>query len=308
MNTLEEPLTNFKKQSTVNELEHGTTNSVKSRDGTTIGYHQLGHGPGLILVQGAMGTAQNFMELAGVLANNFTVYVPDRRGRGISPLPYSKDYSIQKDVEDLEALIAKTGAHFVFGLSSGALISLQAALTLPAIHKTALYEPPLFVNGLPTALMKRYEKEMDEGKLAAALITAMQATQMGPAIFNLIPRWLLERLTHRMMVQEDKQANSETVTMHRLASTLHYDFHLVAEMNRKLESFKAINSPVLLLGGSQSPAFLKSDLDALEKVLPQVSRIEFQGLNHSAAWNYDRQRNPSGRPEQVAQELCRFFS
>ncbi len=89
------------------------TGSVVSRDGTTIGYRQLGHGPAVVLVQGAMGSAHNFMQLAGMLADAFTVYVPDRRGRGLSSLAYSKDYSIQKDVEDLDALLAKTGAHSV---------------------------------------------------------------------------------------------------------------------------------------------------------------------------------------------------
>ena len=292
---------------TVNSREKYATYSVTSKDGTLIGYRQLGHGPGVVLVQGAMGTALNFMELAESLANTLTVYVPDRRGRGLSPLPFDEDYTIQKDVEDLDALLAKTGAYSIFGLSSGALISLQATLTLPAIHKAVIYEPPLFVNGMPTALLRRYEKEMDEGKLAAALITAMQATQMGPAIFNLIPRWLLERLTNKMMIQEDKTATRADVTMRMLAPTLRYDFHLVVEMNGKVESFKAVHAEVLLLGGSKSPAFLKGDLDALEKVLPHVTRIEFPGLGHSAAWNYDRQRNPYGKPEQVAQELRQFF-
>jgi pimeloyl-ACP methyl ester carboxylesterase len=294
-------------QLAVNSREKYATHSVTSKDGTLIGYRQLGYGPGVVLVQGAMGTALNFMELAGALANTFTVYVPDRRGRGLSPLPYDKNYTIQKDVEDLDALLTKTGTHSIFGLSSGALISLQATLTLPAVHKAAIYEPPLFVNGVPTALVRRYEKEMDEGRLAAALITAMQATQMGPAIFNFIPRWLLERLTNRMMIQEDNKATSADATMRMLAPTLRYDFHLVGEMNGKVERFKAINAEVLLLGGSKSPAFLKGDLDALEKVLPHVTRIEFPGLGHSAAWNYDRQRNPDGDPERVAQELCRFF-
>src|SRR3989442_1038170 len=133
--------TSVKNHSTATVREHYTTGSVTSQDGTTIGYRQLGHGPDIVLVQGAMGSAQNFMQLAGALSDTFTVYVPDRRGRGLSDLPYSKDYSIQKDVEDLDALLAKTGARSVFGLSSGALISLQAALTLPAIHKVAIFEP-----------------------------------------------------------------------------------------------------------------------------------------------------------------------
>src|SRR5947209_3157702 len=95
-------------QATALGREHYTTGSVTSADGTTIGYCQYGHGPGIVLVQGAMGSAYNFKQLAEQLADTFTVYVPDRRGRAMSDLPYSKDYSIQKDVEDLGALLAKT--------------------------------------------------------------------------------------------------------------------------------------------------------------------------------------------------------
>ena len=283
------------------------TGSVTSKDGTTIGYRQFGHGPGLILVQGAMGTADNFIQFGEALADVFSVYAPDRRGRGLSG-DGNNDYNVQKEVEDLDALFNKTGAHYLFGLSAGALISLQATLKLSAIHKAAIYEPPLFVNGMPTALMMRYEKEMAQGRLAAALVTAMQATQMGPQIFNIMPRWTLELLTNMAMKSEDKEAKNGDATMRKLAPTLRHDFQVVAEMNGKLETFKAVHPDVLLLGGSQSPAFLKADLDALEKVLPHVTRIEFPGLGHSAAWNYDKQKNPDGRPEQVAQELKRFFA
>ena len=61
--------------------------TVTSRDGTQIGYTQVGHGPGLILVQGALGTAHNYRDLADALSSDFTVYTPDRRGRGMSPKP-----------------------------------------------------------------------------------------------------------------------------------------------------------------------------------------------------------------------------
>lgn len=280
--------------------------SVMSKDGTAIGYFQIGRGPGLVLVQGAMGTAQNFIQLGEALADAFTVYIPDRRGRGLSSAD-GKDYSIQKEVEDIDALLIKTGAHYIFGLSAGALISLQATLRLPAIHKTAIYEPPLFVHGLPITLIKRYEKEMAEGRLAAALITAMQATQMGPQIFNVMPRGLLELLTNKMMENEDKNAKRGDITMRMLAPTLQHDFRVVVEMHEALESFRGIHTDVLLLGGNKSPNFLKTDLNLLEKVLTLVTRIEFPGLGHSAAWNYDKQRNPDGNPEQVAQKLKRFF-
>src|SRR5215469_9378409 len=104
---------------TTGSREQYTTSYVTSADGTTIGYRHYGRGPGIVLVQGAMGSAQNFSQLAEALAETFTVVVPDRRGRGLSPLPYSTEYTIQRDVEDLEALLAKTDTHNVFGLSSG---------------------------------------------------------------------------------------------------------------------------------------------------------------------------------------------
>jgi len=75
-------------------------------------------------------------------------------------------------------------------------------------------------------------------------------------------------------------------------------------MSGKLESFRNVGAEVLLLGGSKSPAYLKAALDALEKVLPHVRRVEFPGLDHAASWNTDR----GGKPEPVAQALRRFFA
>ena len=295
--------TSVKNQSTVTAHEHYITGSVTSKDGTTIGYRQYGHGPAVLLPHGTASSGYNHTQLAEALADAFTVYVPDRRTLGLSG-PYSKDYSIQKEVEDLDALLTKTGAHHVFGVSSGGIICLQAALTLPAIHKAAIYEPPLFINGAPTAVVARFDQEMAQGKVAAALITGMKGAQMGPPIFNVIPRRLLELLTNMAMKSEDKKGSGGYVPMRALAPAMHYDFQLVVEMSDKLESFRAIRAEVLLLGGSKSPAYLKVALDALEKVLPHVTRVEFPGLGHAASWNTDR----GGQPEPVAQELRQFFA
>jgi pimeloyl-ACP methyl ester carboxylesterase len=291
-------------QSAVTAPEHYQTGSVTSKDGTTIGYRQLGRGPGVVLLHGAMESAQSHLQLAEALADTFTVYLPDRRGRGRSG-PYGKDYGIRKNVEDMDALLSETGAHYVFAVSSGAIIGLQAALTIPAMHKVALFEPPLVINGsVPTAFLARYDEEIAQGKVASALVTGMKGSRMGPPIFNVIPRWLLELLTKMLMASEDKKARSDDVTMRMLAPTLHYDFQLVVETEGMLESFKAIPAEVLLLGGSKSPAYLKVALDALEKVFPQARRIEFPGLGHGASGNTDR----GGQPERVARELRRFFA
>jgi pimeloyl-ACP methyl ester carboxylesterase len=63
------------------------THAVHSRDGTRIGYSRSGDGPGLILLRGALQTSRSFSRLAAELGDNFTIYVPDRRGRGLSGPP-----------------------------------------------------------------------------------------------------------------------------------------------------------------------------------------------------------------------------
>jgi len=284
--------------------ERYTTSSVTSKDGTTIGYRQLGRGPGLILLHGSMESAQSHIELAQALADSFTVYLPDRRGRGLSG-PYSNDHSIRKDVEDMDALLTKTGAHYVFGVSSGALIWLKAALTLPTIHKAVLFEPALVVNdSISTNFITRLDRELSEGKIDAAMVTAMLGAQMGPPIFQRFPHWLLKKLTNMMMDSQDKNAKRGDITMRMLAPTVRYDFLIVDEMKAALESFKFIRADVLLLGGSKSPAYLRTALGALEKILPHAKRVEFAGLDHSATGNRDQR----GAPEQVAQVMCQFLS
>ncbi len=279
------------------------TGSITAPDGTRLGYYRLGRGPGVLLVQGTMGTAEHFRQLAKALADTFTVYVPDRRGRGLSDAG-GGDYGTHKEVEDLGALLKQTGARNVFGLSSGAIITLQAALSLPGLDKVCVYEPPLFAPGALTAAVARFEQEMAQGRVAAALVTAMQAAQMGPPIFNVLPRWLLEQLTRLAMKQEAKKPQGGYPPMEALAQTLHNDLKVVVEMSGPLERFSAIGQEVLLLGGSQSPAYLKAGLDGLEKVLPRTKRVVLAGLGHAAPWNADR----GGQPARVAAALGKFFA
>jgi pimeloyl-ACP methyl ester carboxylesterase len=283
-----------------------TTDFVASKDGTAIGYRQLGHGPGLVMLHGAMESAQSHMQLARSLAEAFTVYLPERRGHNLG-IPFVKDYGMRKEVDDLEALLTKTGSHNVFGVSVGGLICLEAALRLPAVHKAAVYEPAFIVNGLAsTAFLPRYDREITQGRIAAALITGMQGAQLGPPIFKIMPRWLLETLTNLSIKSEDRQAKPGDITMRMLAPTLHYDFQLVAEMAEKPQRFKVVPARVLLLGGGNSPAWLKAALDVLERVLPHVERVEFPGLDHGGSSDPSA-TNRAGKPELVAQELRRFF-
>ena len=280
-----------------------TTGSVTSKDGMTIGYRQLGHGPGVVVLHGTAESSQSHMELAAALSDVYTVYLPDRRGRGLSGT-YGDGYGVQKEVEDLDALLTSTGARYVFGVSAGAIVCLHAARALPAIHKAAIFEPPLIINGSPSgAFLTRYDQEIAAGNVPAALVTAMRGSQMGPAIFRAMPRWLLERLTKMMIAREDRTAKNDDVTMRMLAPTLHYDFQLAAETEGSLESFREIRADVLLLGGSKSPSYLRASVDALARIFPRATRIIFTGVGHEASGNVNRR----GKPELVAGELRRFF-
>lgn len=298
--------THVKNQPLVAVQTQYTTGSVTAKDGVTIGYRQLGHGPGVVMLHGAMESARSHMQLAEALSDAFTVYLPDRRGRGLSG-PYSKEYSIQNGVDDLEAIVSATGTHNVFGVSSGGLIVLDAALTLPAIHNVAVYEPAYVTNSAKlAAFLRRFDTEMAQGKVAAALVTGMIGAEMGPPIFNIMPRWLLERLTTMAMESEDKKAAPDDITMRKLAPTLHYDFQLIVEVSGKAECFRAVRNDVLLLGGSKSPAYLRAALDTLQQVLPHARRVEFPGLDHGGSSDISA-TNRSGDPKRVAQELRRFF-
>src|SRR5207249_9969079 len=126
------------------------------------------------------------------LAVTFAVYLPDRRGGGTGG-PDPEHCGSWSDVEDMAAQLAKTVARVVFGVSSGAIIWLHAALALGAIQRAAIFEPPLMTDATASSpLLRRFDDEIAHGNVAAALVTGMKAARLRPPIFDLIPRWLLE--------------------------------------------------------------------------------------------------------------------
>jgi pimeloyl-ACP methyl ester carboxylesterase len=277
-----------------------TTGTVTSQDGTTIGYRQIGRGPGIVLVHGAMMTSQNFMKLATALSDAFTLYIPDRRGRGLSG-PQGQDQDLAKEAEDMQALVQATHTHNIFGLSSGAIIALQTALVTSSLRKVAVYEPPLPVSGResPRAWAERYDRELAQGKLAEAMVTTIKGT--GDSLMTKIPRFVWVPLLTRAISAESVQTNNDMAPLKTLIPTVHYDTQIVKELEDSLERFRAIHAEVLLLGGSRSRTYLKTALDALAGLLPQAKRIEFKGVGHLASDN-------SGKPDLVARELRPFFN
>jgi pimeloyl-ACP methyl ester carboxylesterase len=116
-------------------------NTLTSADGTTIAYERAGSGPAIVFVAGAFNDHSALAPLAGALAGDFTVVTYDRRARGASG--NTKPWSIDREAEDLDALIAETGgsAH-VFGFSSGAILALHAITRGSAVSRLVCYEPP----------------------------------------------------------------------------------------------------------------------------------------------------------------------
>jgi pimeloyl-ACP methyl ester carboxylesterase len=276
---------------------------VTSRDGTRIGYRVLGRGPGLLLVQGAMGTAHNFDELGRALASDFRVYLPDRRGRGLSPRTFSQSHAIERDVDDLETLLRETGARFVFGLSSGAIITLAALRALPEIRKAVLYEPPLYLGSAPVAAIARFNAEIERGHFDAAMVTMMGIVGIGPGALGVVPRSLLQ-LASKIMLAVDRRTNhGPYAPLHELLTAMRFDFRAVQQMAGQLASLASVKAEVLLLGGTHSPRYLRDALAALEQTLPHRRHIEFRGLDHSAPWNTDR----GGRPDVVAKPILDFL-
>ena len=122
-------------------------NTVTSPDGTPIGYDRTGTGEPLVLVGGTFSYRRypGQVKLAEMLSARFTVYSYDRRGRGDSG--DSGPYSIDREIEDLAAVIAAAGGHaYVWGLSSGAVLALDAAAAGVPMLRLAAQEPPLVVD------------------------------------------------------------------------------------------------------------------------------------------------------------------
>jgi pimeloyl-ACP methyl ester carboxylesterase len=250
-----------------------------------------------------MSSGYNHRELAEALADGFTVIVPDRRGRGLSG-PIGSNYGLEREVEDVEALIARTGARNLFGVSSGAIVALESALKLPAIARVAAFEPPIFrETTTPAAILARFDRQMADGKLAAALVTAMKGAKLGPPMFGIVPDWLMERLTGTFMASEDRRPANGYASMRDLAPLLRYDFQLVVETSGRVDHFAPLAPDVLLPGASKSPAYLRSALDDLGRMTPDARRLELPGLDHAASWNRDR----GGNPGAVAEALREFF-
>ena len=141
--------------------------TVTSKDGTAIAFDRSGKGPAIILVHGAFqhrAIDPQTAQLAALLAPHFTVFHYDRRGRGDSG--DTQPYAVQREVEDLEALIDEGGGSaLVYGISSGAALAMEAAIQLRdrgKIKKLAMYEAPYNSEEASRRAWKEYRQQLKE--------------------------------------------------------------------------------------------------------------------------------------------------
>ncbi|HEY3803468.1 MAG TPA: alpha/beta hydrolase [Kofleriaceae bacterium] len=271
--------------------------SVTSADGTPIAYREYGRGPGVVLVHGGAGAAQSFDKLATMLAPDFTVYVPDRRGRGKSG-PFGTSHGLATECADLEALLGQTGARRVFGLSAGAVIALCTAVQSP-VEKLALYEPPLLIDGAhPDAWAGRCERELDRGDVASALVTILKGTGDVGSLLTYAPRFLMRPLASLLLRREKPAA--DRISFRELIPTIRQDIAVVREAMTMTDRFAAIGGDLLLLGGSRSARDLRIGLDGLARRLPRARRVVLPRVGHTAALDEDQ-------PQLVADQLRPFL-
>ena len=292
----------------MSEKQKYTKGSVTSKDGTKIGYRQIGSGPGIILLHGGVKGSQSLTKLGIALSDEFTVYIPDRRGRGMSG-PFGDNYGLGREVEDIDALLNKTDAHYIFGTSTGGIIALQSALCLPAIHKAIIFELPIYVNKAEmdnyNAIIQRYNKEIDEGKLTEAMLTASDISSKvsndPPSKWYFIPSIVWRPIFGLILKVDDIIERDDDASIKELLPTFKYDLILVNETKGKLNDYKNVSAKVLLLSGKKPLLFLQHSLDALNEVLPHVERIINQEIDHDAS------ENNIGKPKIVAQDIKRFL-
>src|SRR6185295_12275154 len=170
---------------------------VISSDGTPIAFDRTGSGFPIILVDGALcyRASGPMGPLAALLAPHFTVFTYDRRGRGESG--DTAPYAIDREIDDLDALIREAGGSaFVYGISSGAALALEAAHRGLAIPKLALYESPCIVDDthapLPADFLTRLNAAVAENRRGDAVKMFLRLVDL-PAVallmMPLLPAW-----------------------------------------------------------------------------------------------------------------------
>ena len=278
-----------------------TTGSTTSADGTTIGYRQFGNGPGLVLLHGGTNAAQHMMRLGRLLADAFTIYLPDRRGRGRSG-PYGPDYRIEREDEDLAAVVHATGAGYVFGPANGGLFALHGSIGLAQVERVVSYDPLLFL-GQPgidqfQELFGTICRQIRAGHLGEAMRYSAAQVATIEARRGAYPGWVAALLRHVPVAAFDLYLRLErppegTVAWRDLLRALPDELGLVIATQGTLDSYRSLDAATLLLFGGKSHPVFEATAQALHGVLPTSTVVRLPGINHDAAQTY-------GHPDAIA--------
>jgi alpha-beta hydrolase superfamily lysophospholipase len=237
--------------------------STTSADGTTISYDRTGDGPPVILVVGAFNERPTGAALAAALSDSFTVVNYDRRGRGTSTdtLPYA----VEREIEDLDALISEVGGSAaVFGYSSGAVLSMCAAADGLHISKLALYDAPFAIPGTDPDWWADLARRLDELVRADRRGDAVELFQS--AAVGIPPE----------VIAQIRKAPF-WAALEAIAHTLVYESLILAS---PAELAKTVSTPTLVLDGELSPEPIRVAAEALAGQLPNTEWQTVPGANH----------------------------
>jgi pimeloyl-ACP methyl ester carboxylesterase len=247
---------------------------IRSADGTEIAYERVGQGPPLVIVGGAWNTRDSASELAKRLAETFTVFTYDRRGRGDSG--DTQPYAVEREVEDLQAVIeAAGGSAALFGHSSGGALALETTARSVSVTKLAMYEPPYITDASRPPLADDYVEHLEE--LAAAgkrrEIFAYFMTEAAGT-----PAEMVESMLDSPMVD----------AMLPVAHTVSYDGRVMLRGSMRGEPLPAewrdsVTVPTLVMVGGNSPEWHHATCRSLVQLLPDVSYRTLEGQDHGAS-------------------------
>lgn len=264
--------------------------TVKSKDGTLIAYEQTGAGPVVILVSAALADRDGARRLARQLAPHFTVVNYDRRGRGKSS--NAEPYAVEREIEDLEAVVNAAGQPvFLFGSSSGAVLALDAGSRFGArVKKLFLYEPPFIVDGSRPPIPDSLQSEIAEAVAANKRDEAV-ALFFGKGMGIPAPGVTFMRLM--LPAWRDMAA---------IVHTAPYDLKILAgtQSGKTLpaDRWSRAISPAMVAVGAKSEAFFHNGAKALTGMLPAAQYRSLDGLDHSAVLM---------APQALAAAIRRYF-
>jgi len=255
---------------------------VTSKDGTTIAFDQSGKGPAVVLVGGILGDRSQQAPLAPLLAEHFTVFNYDRRGHGESG--DTPPYAVEREIEDLEALIEEAGGSaFVYCTSGCAVLALEAAAhgLAPNIKKLAIWEPPYIVDDSRPPAPRDYKAQLTE------LLSSGRRGDMVELFFTKAVGMPVE------FVAQMRQAPFWPA-QEAFAHTLIYDATIMGDYSLPSERMATVTVPALVIDGGETP-WLSHAAQEVADALPNAQRRTLKGQPHNVA------------PEALAPALVEFF-